>query len=554
MNTMSGGSIFLSLLKSEGVTHLFGNPGTTELPVMHALAEHPDLTYVLGLQEAVVLAMADGFARASGRLTACNVHVAPGLGNAMGSLFNAQWSGSPMLVSAGQQEQGHGLTEPLLYGPLVEMARPLVKWAVEVSRTEDLPRIVRRAAKVAMTAPTGPVFLSLPGDVLNAERGVELGAPTRIDTRVQPADDALHALAARLLAANKPVIVCGVELRSSDALQEAAELAQTLGAAVYSQSVTSGAYFPSEHPCFVAGLTRDQKQVRDTLGAHDVMLALGGDVLRMSVYSDVEPLPEGLPVLQIGLDDWEIGKNYAVEQAIRADLKQTLSALTQKILELRTSEQAARAVAAVETLAQTNWSVTRTQLISTLDAREATSPIDPDQVMLEVVRSLPDNSIVVEEGLLSTRRLPALLPLRGRHDFFGLDSGGIGFAIAGAVGVSLAHPGRRVAAIIGDGSSMYSIQALWSAAHMRAPITYVIVNNSSYRILKERLLAFHGNDQFTGMDMRDPPIQFADLARSMGLMAERVDKLADLGAALQAAHAHAGASLVEIMVADGFAS
>ena len=188
-NKITGRSAFLALLKDEGVTHLFGNPGTTELPIMHALKDHPDLTYVMAMQESLVVAMADGFSRASGKLVACNVHVAPGLGNAMGSLFNASFTGTPMILTAGQQEQGHGLQEPVLYGPLVQMAEPLVKWAVEVTRLEDLPRIVRRAAKIAMTPPTGPVFISLPGDILNAEAGIELGRSTRIDTRVRPSDE-----------------------------------------------------------------------------------------------------------------------------------------------------------------------------------------------------------------------------------------------------------------------------------------------------------------------------------------------------------------------------
>src|SRR6476620_7790270 len=166
MNRITGRSAFIALLKDEGITHLFGNPGTTELPIMHALKEHPDLTYVMAMQESLVVAIADGFSRASGRLVACNVHVAPGLGNAMGSLYNASFTGTPMILTAGQQEQGHGLTEPLLYGPLV-------KRAGEVTRLEDLPRIVRRAAKIATTPPTGPVFISLPGDILNAEAGIE---------------------------------------------------------------------------------------------------------------------------------------------------------------------------------------------------------------------------------------------------------------------------------------------------------------------------------------------------------------------------------------------
>ena len=198
INTMRGSSAFLSVLKDEGITHLFGNPGTTELPVMDGLRQHPDLTYVLGLQEAIVVAMADGFSRASGRLVACNVHVAPGLGNAMGSIYNAKFTGTPMIITAGQQEIGHGLTEPLLYDPLVPIATPLVKWATEIHRLEDLPRIVRRAAKIATTPPTGPVFISLPGDVLNDETGVDLGSRTRIDTAVRPSDATLAALAERL--------------------------------------------------------------------------------------------------------------------------------------------------------------------------------------------------------------------------------------------------------------------------------------------------------------------------------------------------------------------
>src|SRR6201995_3846792 len=208
-NTISGRSAFIELLQSEGVTHLFGNPGTTELPIMHALGDYPEMRYVLGLQEAIVVAMADGYARASGKLAACNVHVAPGLGNAMGSLFTAFNSGTPLIVTAGQQEQGHGLTEPLLYGPLVPIATPVVKWATEVTRLEDLPRIVHRAAKSATTPPTVPVFISLPGDILNAFGAIDLAQPTRVDTRVRPADEGLRALAERLLQAERPGSIAG---------------------------------------------------------------------------------------------------------------------------------------------------------------------------------------------------------------------------------------------------------------------------------------------------------------------------------------------------------
>src|SRR6201747_3055420 len=327
MNRITGRSAFLALLKDEGITHLFGNPGTTELPIMHALKDHPDLTYVMAMQESLVVAMADGFSRASGRLVACNVHVAPGLGNAMGSLFNASFTGTPMILTAGQQEQGHGLMEPVLYGPMVRMAEPLVKWAVEVTRLEDLPRIVRRAAKVAMTPPTGPVFISLPGDILNSEAGLELGRSTRVDTRVKPSDESLQALVARILKAQRPGIIVGDEIVKSDALQEAAELAETLGIPAYQSSTPYGAQFLSESPCFMGALARVQKQVREVLAPYDLMIVLGADPLRMSVYSEVDPKPEGLPIVQIGLVDWDLAKNYGAEIALKADVKETLRAL-----------------------------------------------------------------------------------------------------------------------------------------------------------------------------------------------------------------------------------
>ena len=247
-NTITGRDAFLRVLSDEGVVKMFGNPGTTELPIMHALSSAPEMGYVLALQEAIVIAMADGYARASGKLVSCNVHVAPGLGNAIGSIYTSFMSGTPMIVTAGQQEQGHGLTEPLLYAPLIPIATPVVKWATEVNRIEDLPRILRRAAKVATTAPTGPVFISLPGDILNNEAALDLGHSTRVDTAVRPSDAALEQLARRLLAAKKPVILAGHEIATSDAFAEAAALAETLGAPVLQQTVVHGAHFPSEHP------------------------------------------------------------------------------------------------------------------------------------------------------------------------------------------------------------------------------------------------------------------------------------------------------------------
>ena len=547
-NRITGRSAFLALLKDEGITHLFGNPGTTELPIMHALKDHPDLTYVMAMQESLVVAMADGFSRASGRLVACNVHVAPGLGNAMGSLFNAAFTGTPMILTAGQQEQGHGLMEPVLYGPLVQMAEPLVKWAVEVTRLEDLPRIVRRAAKIATTPPTGPVFISLPGDILNAEAGIELGRATRVDTRVTPSDEALQALAERILRARNPVIITGDEIVKSDALKEAASLAETLGCAAYQSSTPYGASFLSESPCFLGALTRLQKQVRETLSPYDLMIVLGADPLRMSVYSEVDPLPDGLSIVQVGLVDWDLAKNYGAEIALKADVKETLRALIPALKAAGGSALEARAKQGVAALASKNWTARRKTLIEQISKAKDKSPIDADWLSLQVIEAMPDNAILVDEGLTSSRQMIALRPHRDRYGYHALASGGIGWGLPASVGVSLANPDRPVVCYSGDGSSMYSIQSLWTAANHKLPLTFIIVNNGGYRIIKQRLLAFHGDDHYVGMDFIDPPVDFTGVAKSLGLEATKVTDPGQLKSVLSSAFSRPGAKLIEVVV------
>ncbi|UPT85914.1 thiamine pyrophosphate-binding protein [Bradyrhizobium barranii subsp. apii] len=531
-NKITGRSAFLALLKDEGITHLFGNPGTTELPIMHALKDHPDLTYVMAMQESLVVAIADGYSRASGKLVACNVHVAPGLGNAMGSLYNAQFTGTPMILTAGQQEQGHGLMEPVLYGPLVRMAEPLVKWAVEV------------------TPPTGPVFISLPGDILNSEAGIDLGRSTRIDARVKPSDEALKAFAARLLKAERPVIVTMDEVVKSDALKEAAELAELLGAAAYQSSTPYGSHFLSESPSFLGTLARVQKVARDTLAPYDLLIALGGDPLRMSVYSEVDALPDGLGIVQIGLVDWEIAKNYGAEIALKADLKETLRALIPVLKEMGGAALASRAKQRLVELAPKNWTARRAALVEQIGKSAGRSPIDPDFLVLQMVEAMPDHAILVDEGLTSSRQITALRPHRDRFGYHGLASGGIGWGLPASVGASIANPDRPVVCFSGDGSAMYSIQSLWTAAHHKLPLNVVIANNGGYRIIKQRLLAFHGDDNYVGMDFVDPPVDFAGIAKALGCEAIKVSDPRELKATLSSAFNRPGTKLIEVMV-DG---
>jgi benzoylformate decarboxylase len=545
---IKGYDAFLELLKSEGIKFLFGNPGTTELAIMQALGNQNDIQYVLGLQESIVVGMADGYARASGELAAANVHVAPGLGNAMGSIYNAKFYGSPVLITAGQQEQGHGLTEPMLYDPLVPIAQPLVKWATECTRLSDLPRIIHRASKIALTPPTGPVFISLPGDVLDATEDINIGNQTRVSTRVIPTMDVLDDVSQRLVSAQNPAIVVGHEVSTTNCLDMAGELALRLGAAVFQQTIPYSAQFKSEHATFMGALSRNQSTCRTQLDPYDIVLFLGSDVLRMSVFSHIDPLPKHIKILQISERDHELGKNYPAEIAIRAHVRETTSALTRHLDHLMTNDQKLTAHKRIEAIKAVNWSTQRLTWAADAARLANGSPMHPHQLIVALANAIPENSIVVEEALSSSANLLNYLPMRDHRSYFGLASGGIGFAMAGAIGISLAQPNRPVIALIGDGSSMYSIQALWTAAHMKLPITFVIANNKGYRIIKQRLKSFRGTDNFIGMDFNDPEIDFVKLAQSMGINAQKIDHPAELEAAIKFCSSDGGTHLIEVGV------
>jgi benzoylformate decarboxylase len=549
---INGRSAFLQLLIDEGVTHLFGNPGTTELPIMEVISKFPKLKYILGLQESIVLAMADGFSRTTGQLSAVNLHCTPGLGHAMGALYSAKFSGSPVIVTAGQYELGHGLTEPLLYDSLVPIAQPLVKWAVEVERIEDLPRIVHRAAKIALSPPTGPVFISLPGNILDDEADLDLGLPSRIDVGTRPADEVIERLVRRILRAKRPLILAGKELAERDAFGEAARFAEQIGAAVYLGTVPYNSRFPSEHALNMGEIGRNQDRVRAVLGDFDLLICLGGDLLRMSPYSPTDPLPETLSVMHISERDWELGKNYPTENAICANVKQTLLALMPVILAQSTHQYVSDVKERTERLRQNNWSMNRDKLMVGLEAKKNLRPIWTEYLMARISESLPDNAIVVEEAVSSAPGLAKVLRSNGPQSYYGLASGGLGFGLPGAIGISLAHRGRPVVAVIGDGSAMYSIQGLWTAAHLNLPITYIIVNNRSYRIIKDRLLAMRKTDAFVAMDLTQPSIDFVGLGKSMGLRTALVTEPGEIDGTIVRMMAGDGPSLIEVMVETGF--
>src|SRR6266702_2004560 len=544
---MSGKRAFLELLKQEGVEILFGNPGTTELPLMDALAVENELRYVLGLQEAAVIGMADGYAQASGKLAVVNLHVTPGLGNAMGMLYDAQKAGSPILVTAGQHDQDFNATEPILWADLPPIARPLVKWSAEVHRLADLPRLVHRAAKTALAPPTGPVFLALPGDILKAEADLDLLAPTRVAAQLRGDPAAVEQAAAILAAAKRPLIIAGDAVARSKAHAELVALAELIGAPVYSELVPSTASFPASHPLFRGAMTRMQGPIRQILEQYDVLFSAGGDLFTLSLPSDIEPMPNGLTLIHLDTDPWELGKNYPPQVAILGDPKTTLPDITEAVRKVMSSgaRGAARErldAAKAATLAE------REALKAKAREMAGRTPVQPLSLLHAIGETLPRDAVVIDETISSGAGIRSLIRSDDPQSFYGLRGGGIGWGLPAALGVKLALPERPVIALVGDGSAMYTNQALWTAARESLAVVYVIFNNASYRILKERTKALKGfsaeDDRYVAMDLVDPLIDYVGLAKSLGVVGEHVEKAADVGPAVGRALASGAPALI----------
>ncbi|HEY8287847.1 MAG TPA: thiamine pyrophosphate-binding protein [Acetobacteraceae bacterium] len=551
MPVMSGKTALLELLKQEGVRVMFGNPGTTELPLMDALAAEHELRYVLALQEAPAMGMADGYAQASGQLAVVNLHVAPGLGNAMGMLYDAQKAGAPILVTAGQHEQRFNFTEPLLWADLPTIARPFVKWSAEVRQLADLPRAIHRAAKTALAPPMGPVFLSLPGDILLDSGELDMGRPSRVAAGIRGDARAIASAAALLAKAQHPVIIAGDAVPQGDALAELVALAEALGAPVYDEGMASRAMFPSSHPLYRGSLARLPAVIRGMLDQHDLLVSIGADLFTLSLPGEVACVPEALPIVHLDTDPWELAKNYPENVAILGEPKVTLPELTEAVLRARSEADGVRAAKRLEHV-RAEGVTSLARLHATAEALADRTPIHPLALMQAIGKLLPADAVVIDETVSSGTGLRRFLKSDDAQSFFGLRGGGIGWGLPAAIGAKLALPHRPVVALIGDGSAMYTIQGLWTAARERLNMVFVVINNYSYRILKQRTNAMKAlaaqTDTYVGMDLDRPRVDFVAVAQGLGLTAHRAATLSDVRDLLHQALAAEGPTLIDVEV------
>ncbi|SFB04925.1 benzoylformate decarboxylase [Rhizobium sp. NFR07] len=538
------------VLHKEGVQYVFGNPGTTEMPLIHALRHHPDIQYILGLQEASVVAMADGYAQASGKPGFVNLHTAGGLGHAMGALLHSRIARTPMVVTAGQQDTRHSFADPLLYADSVRIAEPAVKWAREVLHPDHVPALVRRALQDAMAPTRGPVFLSLPIDVLNATATVGTGSGSVINR--QAVAGGLDALAAALAAA-KPgrlVIMAGEEVGSSEASAEVVQLAEVLGAKVHGPSWPGSMPFPATHPLWCGNLPSSAAAMRSQLVEVDAVFVVGENPFISYPYSEGGALPEGCRLFQLTQDAIEAGRTYAAEIAcighLKASLGQLLKALCHRIAESQ------RAAAAVQDIAATARGFRLSNLEARFQNERWQTPITPFVAAGEALRALGDHVAVVDEAPATMHHVRAFLERASVRRYFFMRSAILGWGLPAAVGVSLGLDRAPVVALLGDGSALFSPQGLWTAAKLKLPVTFVIMNNAEYNIVKRYAVAQgyekDGNSILPGMEITDPPVDFQALATGFGLQARRATSVDQIEPMIRHAVASGEPSLVEIVI------
>ena len=537
--------VLIDILRDEGITHVFGNPGSTEMPLMDALVDAPDIAYVLALQEATAVGMADGWALASGRAAFVNLHAMGGLGNAMGVLVASKASETPLVVTAGQQDTRHLMTEPWLSGDLVALAAPVAKWAKELRRADDVGPALRRAFGLARTPPCGPVFLSLPMDILDQDVNHPT-PPASAPPRLGPSPDAAR-LADKLavLDPDRVVVLLGDDLPAAASTGLVA-FAEAGGFPVWGTQLTSRTAFPSHHPCWAGVLKPDFADMRAHLKSAQAIVLVGGRAFVAYPYREAEPVPEGVAVMHIADNPEAFGREHAADIALLGDISQTLAAVAHRLVELLDKSKVAARLATRGARRREAREATRMDIL----AESATKPLSADAAVLAALDALPEDAIIANDSAATFGRVQDLMTTEPGRYFFAR-GGVLGCSMPAAVGAALATEGW-VVSFVGDGGAMYSPQALWSAAHYKARTIFVVFNNRRYGVLQNvaKSLGYANAKagRFVGMDVADPAIDFQALAASMGVPAERADDRHAVGAAINRALKRDGPSLIEIPI------
>ncbi|MFC1870779.1 thiamine pyrophosphate-binding protein [Chloroflexota bacterium] len=549
MGMMTSREALMQILRSEGVEYIFGLPGSSELLFMDVLEDHPEIKYILGLHECVAAGMAAGYSRASGKVGVVNLHTWPGLGAAMPILLNSRSEGIPLIVTAGRNDTYTQMQDIGSAGNLVGLGNHFAKWSTEVIYAEDLALAIRRAFKVATQPPTGPVFISLPQNVLNENLDFEYQVNPPLSLSRRCSDRETIDSAAELLGiAQTPYFLIGSGIAKMDALLEVTKLAELTGARVYHQTSMTDVNFPTNHPQYMG----------DTVGLNlgelfrsaDVLVAIGTPLFSMTPTPSNPTITTGTEVIQIDSDPWEIAKNFPVAAGIDGDIKLSIAELIDALQKkMSTEARQAANVRAKEIAKQTD------QMKETFRQKAQTEkdniPISISRLMQELAGSLKPGTVLVDESWTCSATLRRSIYFTDPTSYYRGRGQCIGWGMPASIGIKLALPDRPVVAVIGDGSAIWSFQSLWTAASHNIPITYVICSNTSYRTVKTNKIRKMGEQikgRYLGLDFASPTIDFCQLAQGLGVHGQKVNRPEDLKEALKSVLESEKPALVDIAV------
>ena len=550
---LTGREAILKQFLADGFRFMFGNPGTVEQGLLDALKDYPELRYILTLQETVAVMVADGYARAARKPALVQIHSTPGLGNSIGALYQAMRGHAPLVVIGGDAGIRYQAMDSQMAGDLVGMAKPVTKWSTMVLDPSALLRTIRRATKIAATPPMGPVYVCVPMDVLDAPCTEEIRPTSIPSTRSSPDSSLISDAAALLAGAQRPIFFVGDGIAFSDAQDELAKVAELVGAEVW-EADAGEVNMDYSHPLY-------QGMTGHMFGKNSLPITSKGDVnFVCGTYMLPEVFPElgdifgaGSKVIHVDLNLYEIAKNHRVDIGLLGDPKVTLAKLAVELESKLTPQQAAAARQRVDKLSREKAAKKAAQLNKDAEAPGGGRP-RMEHFIQELAKRVPSDVIIFDEALTNSPPISRYLPPSRTAQYFLTRGGSLGVGFPGAIGAKLANPGKTVIGFSGDGGSMYTIQALWTAVRHKTDVKFVVCNNQTYRLLQlnidvywqEREIAKH--DFPLSFDLSYPALKFADLARGMGVEAVRVEHPSEIAPAIDRALAHSGPFLIDLVL------
>ncbi len=537
MPRMTGKRALMEMLRAEGVEYIFGNPGTSESAILDALEDYPDIEYILTTQEGAAMGMADAYARSTQRPSFVNLHIETGLANGISLLNNANEGGTPMVVTSANKDVrklAEGRTR------LDEMVRLFTKWSAEATHPEQIPSVMRRAFNEAKTPPTGPVYVGFSANALDGEADVEIVPSSRGYFRMAPDAQAVSEAAELLGSASGPVMIVGDRLAQSDGVEEAVRVAELTGARVYS-SVYSEMNFPTAHPQFMGRSAPSSPATRAEFADADVVLAVGTNVFSGFFYFSGRALGPQTKLIHMDQAYAEVGKSEPTDVGIISDPKTGLARLAEALESAMSGSDSEAAKGRAANLAERKVALAAA-VQQRLKDRWDMSPMSAERMMSEVASALPPGTLIADDSVTTRDAIHSAISFDEPGTVFGERGGALGWGMGGALGLKLANPDRPVVGIVGDGSSMMTVQALWTAATYNIPVVYIICNNRAYRVLKLNMNLYKRDilreedprSKYMAMDF-PIPMNIAGMAEAMGVSGRSVTDPAELGSALRSA-------------------